>query len=713
MTSPLDIDTLRSLAPAEGHALIDRYLPAPYLRAFADPKTPMVGLNRASRRTLKRIKTELSALQRSRALEFYDDLADARMLGALHDQAPWPEEDKEAFRQRLTGLVAVAMTGAASAKRMLALAGLASNARLVATRSHWTGDESYSVTHTGITQSGTLLPGQSRGFLVKPAGGKIVNADVFDAPPRLYSHEAQPLAGPHFVFDVQNPAFATLTDILSHDPRTYPDPVIDLKADADFGPLLMVRTAPDHPGTAPRVIAVNRVLPSGQTLRIDTAAMALTTDAPGAGLAWLTCRGAKGFVYAGLSEITAADSFFDNELPATPSAGYALTLRGPAGVDWTGLLDDTMIDKGPIPDGPASKIQMPSLLGLGRSRWHVVEVIRPPGAPAGDVDLHDARFRPVPADAKLKVTLNWAGRRAGEFAVEIDPKLLDLAEEGPQPHRAAWLDRMIARFKLAGTVRVSRMDDGALDGLENTAVTIALRSRVEPTDGIDIDTGPEFISGVDLGDGVEVTPQVQIDLASATGVDDDITAEGAGGFEPFVSAVEATDTMDLAAQVQLDFAEAAALEDSADIAAAAAVVDLESATKVGDGVGVHPQASLGFASPAKTGDGVEIGATDGVQNFADAVKVSDSFDLTPEARIELRSHAKAADRVGIERIGAPPTDPDRPTGPVIVTDPLRPTGPIISTDPLRPTEPVIRRSPHTISLNSRARLRDRISIRRL
>uniref|UniRef100_A0AAN0MCL4 Uncharacterized protein n=1 Tax=Yoonia rhodophyticola TaxID=3137370 RepID=A0AAN0MCL4_9RHOB len=124
----LDAETVIDLAPAGQFGLIDRYLPDPYRRALNNDGDALASLTRTMRGTLRRAGAEIEAVQRSRALAFFNDLTDGRLLGALHDQAPWPEDDVPTFRDRLTRVAGLAMRGAATSDRLLNLAAIACGA---------------------------------------------------------------------------------------------------------------------------------------------------------------------------------------------------------------------------------------------------------------------------------------------------------------------------------------------------------------------------------------------------------------------------------------------------------------------------------------------------------------------------------------------------------------------------------------------------------
>ena len=510
----LTAEQIRALAPAPGYRQIDRYMPDPYRRALGDNRTPLAVLTKSWRDGLKRLDHELGLVQRSRAVRFFSDLDDGGRLGALHDQVPWEEEDTEAFRVRLAEIARLAAEGAASARRMLSLVALATGSEIVHVIPPDRADQSVSHGETTITVS--TGQGQTRGYLVKPdrAGedgapdeaGELFAADIIDAPNRLFQEAAELLPGPNYMFRLHNTASATLPDILGGGERTYPYPVFRLEAGENIGPLLLVQTFNDPPRRAPRAIVVNRRLRTGSVLDVDVEQMAWNHDEGTATLIgpW-RLDGDREALYAGMTEIAIPSARFDNE-PADPAAGYALKLLDSSGLDFNGVLEDEMIDLGVIPD---DRIQMPSLLGQGASLWRVLRILPDP---EGSTEIHDARFAPLPRDADLRITARWSGRRAGEFAVVVEDQYLAIDTNGPLPHRSVWLDEMIARFKLAGTVRVQPLDGDLFAGQSVEAIRVSLESSASFEITLDIDNWGELATEASVTDSLDLFTELTIDF---------------------------------------------------------------------------------------------------------------------------------------------------------------------------------------------------------
>ena len=517
----LTAEQIRALAPAPGYRQIDRYMPDPYRRALGDTRTPLAVLTKSWRDGLKRLDHELGLVQRSRSVRFFSDLDDGGRLGALHDQVPWEEEDTEAFRIRLAEIARIAAQGAASARRMLSLVALATGSEIVDVIPPDRTDHAVSHGETTITVS--TGQGQTRGYLVKPdrpgedgapdVPGELFAADVIDAPNRLFTETAELLPGPNYMFRLHNTASATLPDILGDGERTYPYPIFRLEAGENIGPLMLIQTFNDPPRRAPRAIVINRRLRAGSVLDVNVEQMAWNHDEGTATLIgpW-RLDGDREALYGGLTEIAIPSARFDNE-PGDPAAGYALRLLGSDGLDFNGTLKDEMIDQGTIPD---DGIQMPSLLGQGTSLWRVVRILPDP---EGSNEIHDARFEPLPRGVDLRITARWSGRRAGEFAVVVGDPYLAIDTNGPLPHRHAWLDEVITRFKLAGTVRVQPLLEDLFAGQSDEAIQVNLETRASFEISVDIDNWGELASVASISDSFELFTERTIEFDTVVEAD--------------------------------------------------------------------------------------------------------------------------------------------------------------------------------------------------
>lgn len=552
----LTAEQIRALAPAPGYRQIDRYMPDPYRRALGDTRTPLAVLSKSWRDGLKRLDHELGLVQRSRAVRFFSDLDDGGRLGALHDQVPWEEEDTEAFRVRLAEIARLAAEGAASARRMLSLVALATGSEIVHVISPDRVDESVNHGETTITVS--TGQGQTRGYLVKPDRpgedgapdevGELFAADIIDAPNRLFQETAELLPGPNYMFRLHNTASATLPDILGGGERTYPYPVFRLEAGENIGPLMLVQTFNDPPRRAPRAVVINRRLRAGSVLDVDVEQMAWNHDEGTATLIgpWRLDEDRES-LYAGLTEIAIPSARFDNE-PADPAAGYALKLLGSDGLDFNGALEDEMIDLGVIPD---DRIQMPSLLGQGASLWRVLRILPDPG---GSTEIHDARFAPLPRGADLRITARWTGRRAGEIAVVVEDQYLAIDTNGPLPHRSAWLDEMIARFKLAGTVRVQPMEGDLFAGQSVEAIRVNLESPASFEITLDIDNWGDLATDATITDSLDLFTELSVEFETEVNADTGVSIANEGSFFDMEDPVVTTDILDLMPEAETGLA---------------------------------------------------------------------------------------------------------------------------------------------------------------
>ncbi|MBK5926175.1 hypothetical protein [Rhodobaculum claviforme] len=475
MTGPGQ-DRRRGLAADPAAPPIARHLPAPYRRTLDGRGEPLAEIVRSGRAQLRAALGALESVQRSRALAFFEDLEDGARLGALHDQAPWPGDTPDTLRARLKAVAALALSGAATAERMLRLVGIAAGADL---RAAIGPRRTYAVALAEARLSGTTGPGQTRGVFVRHADGSAFAADVLTAPARLHRAGIRPAPGlgRGFAFGLHNPALASLPDLMQTEPPLGPDPVFEIAVSAPFGPFALIQR------DLGRVVVVNRHLPAGGALRIDIARMrwehlagARTTTRGAAEL-----HGTRHDLLAGIAAI-ADDSVFASA-GADPSAGHALDLRPRGGVAFTGALVDPVDRDAPLPaDAP---IPMPSLLGEGLSRWRLAALDL-----SATTDVLRAPFRPVLQRAQISLSAVWVGRRPGEFALRLPPgALAPGADDAAQGHRADWLDRMVDRFRLAGCVRVPADLLADRDDIGVTDTEIALSEAARPVDALTLDLG--------------------------------------------------------------------------------------------------------------------------------------------------------------------------------------------------------------------------------
>ena len=738
----LTAEQIRALAPAPGYKQIDRYLPDPYRRALSDRKTPLGTVTRSWRDGLKRLDHELGLVQRSRSVAFFTDLDDGARLGAMHAQVPWEEEDTEAFRTRLAEVARLAAAGAASARRMLLLVGLATGSELIQTirpdRNAGTdrkdADDQPLIEDRTIRYGETVIvdvtgQGQTRGYFKKPdipgvdgapdTPGTLFHADVIDAPDRLIEQDAKRLPGPNYIFRLRNTASASLPTLLGGGERTYPDPVFRFEAGEDIGPLMLVQTFNDSPKRAPRAIVINRRMRTGSVLDIDVAAMEWNHDAGAATFIgpWLL-EGSKQALYAGMTELATVRSRFDNE-PGDLAAGYALTLRNNAGLEFTGGLDDTMVDKGPIPPGT---IEMPSLLGLGFSLWRVLRILPDPD---GSTDIHDARFEPLPSETDLKISARWTGRRAGEFAVAVEDQYLDTATNGPLPHRLVWLDEMITRFKLAGTVRVHPQLENLFAGQSTPALQMDLASGAIVETLLDIDSWGEFDVPVTTDDALEIFLELPVDFDSGAELSDEVEIINEGAVVDVDDVFAAGDALDLTTETETGLETEARVEDTFDL-----IIEIppepdrpEGPTDpdVTDGRPTTPVVTDGGPTTPVVTDGRPTTpvVTDDRPTVLDGRPTTPFIDIGPTATDVTRGGTISSPTRG----GTVATDITRggtisspnPSGPAPAPSPTegrRIITPTRDEPPAPDVSPTPTPRPTTINLTDRVRARDSISLRR-
>lgn len=671
---PVTAERIVDLAPASQFGLIDRYLPDPYRRALTRDGDAMAGLTRVTRGALRRALSELEAVQRSRALEFFNDLSDGALLGALHDQSPWPEDTTDSFRDRLTRVSALAMRGAATADRLLMIAAIACDATRLKSgpgAGMFGPREAYdfSISRKGpggaenkISFVGQNDPGQSRRFVEKHDGSAVFPVDVFDAPLRRFAADVTPIFGPDgmpdhdFRFVLDNPGSETLAGLEGLDPVLWPDPYFEVTAGAaPFGPFALVNTK-----TA-QTVFVNRRIAAGGSLTIDTRQMAWSHAETGQSeLAKFTCLGTKDAVYAGFS-LTLDDYGFG----AGP-LGPMMSLRPKSRVSFTG--EKAMAPPVAADLTPDKDLTIPSMLGQGRSHWRIVQL---DGGSPTNGDIHDARFRFVPGAADIKVSAYWYARRPGEFTLAVPDTAIAVDMTGPLPHRVGWLDQMVERFKLAGTVQIPQellfaqfsgfektteltLTSGAVarDGLIVTD-PLEMRDAVAPVDAIGVLEGQSFAaaSAVAMKDAIDVVatdraldftasvlrPGAAVNVASGLPTDfvsrlaprDDVTVlpELSFAWRDVITPTEVTEVTDTDARPD-PWLSTLRPEDRV-VVQPGLPVDFFATLAPRDDVTVLPEVGVGFATSAPT--------------LVDTIVVIDE-DVAPDA---LRSALRPGDGVDV------------------------------------------------------------------
>lgn len=649
----LDAERIIDLAPSDQFGLIDRYLPDPYRRALSRDGDPMAGLTRVTREALRRALSELESVQRSRALAFFNDLSDGALLGALHDQSPWPEDTIDSFRDRLTRVSALAMRGAATADRLLMLAAIACDAtrlssgdgaQLLGPRA----DYAFSLVQRGPDGAETIHSfaglndaGQCRRFVRKNDGSAVFPVDVFDAPLRRFETDITPISEPDggpdqgFRFVLNNPGSETLAGLTMSDPVIWPDPYFEVTAgDAPFGPFAFVNV---HSG---QTICVNRTIAAGGSLTIDTRQMAWSHgDKDHSALGRLTCLGDKQAVYAGFG-LTLDDHRFGNG-----PIGPLVSLRAKdriafSGQKWTAPISATALSDD-------MDLIMPSLLGEGQTQWRMIQLSD--DTPASS-DIHEARFCVVPQDADIQVKAHWYARRPGEFCLSVPQAALAPDMTGPLAHRKVWLDDMVERFKLGGTVRISQdLLLTEFEGFEETTELtltskvaasdvvlltdpLELRDKVQPADTIEVLEGQSFegLSALTLKDEVQITKtDVAADVLVSSVEPADRISISAGLPADFTSSVAPTD--DVTVLPELSFSLRDSVIPTTDVSVAdddTRPNDLVSVLVPQDRVDVREALPAQFRSGTQPTDSVTLLPEVGVDFRADPASPLDFVDVT-------------------------------------------------------------------------------------
>ncbi|WP_373635734.1 hypothetical protein [Yoonia sp. SS1-5] len=686
----LDAETVIDLAPAGQFGLIDRYLPDPYRRALNNDGDALASLTRTMRGTLRRAGAEIEAVQRSRALAFFNDLTDGRLLGALHDQAPWPEDDVPTFRDRLTRVAGLAMRGAATSDRLLNLAAIAcgaapltrtSGANLILPET----DFSFVITRQGPDNTtettsfmGTTGEAQTRRYFEKAASGRVFPIDVYDAPMRLHQQDITPLPGPEYQFVIDNPASENLGGLDGTDPIRWPDPIFTITAGAQpFGPFAFVNI---HQA---QVVIVNRRLAPGATLEVSIRDMAWShAEAGSTTIDDFTCFGTKEALYAGFA-LSANDHIIPSGGPEA-AIGPLMSVRRAENLTFTGAEADEAPDMGDFAE--ASPLALPSFLGEGRTQWRLLSIA--PNAPS-DVEIHNAQFAAVPSDADITLSARWFGRRPGEFAVDLPPNALAPNSDGPLTHREIWLDAMIERFKLGGTVRIAR--DQLFSPMADFvgALELDLASGTTPADIFELDNALVFEDTLAPRDSVSILPTISFDGISALVPTDEIEVIDAQintdvlvsigrpgdamtlteGLPPaFRSNVVPTDSVSILPRLEFDGTSAAIPADE---------VDLDPTT-------VAPDALISTVQPTDI-----VTVTVGLPPIlSSGVTPTDSVSILPRLEFEATSNAGPQDGVDIVDTTLRPDDLTSGTAPSDAIE-LRAGLPPALTSAVVPTDSIV------------------------
>lgn len=630
---------LSDLAPADHFGLVDRYLPDPYRRALSAHHDPMATLTRSVRTTLQRALSELDAVQRSRALIFFNDLSDGALLGALHDQSPWPEEQTEEFRARLGQVAQLAMQGAATAKRLLYLAALACSAQPLpkgpgaqAIPPQQAYD--FSVVRQGVDGtsttrhvSGQTGPNQTRQFFEKPKTGVLVPIDVIDAPLRRFATQITPQPTPDYQFVLENPASETLAGFDGSTPLIWPDPTFRITTGAtSLGPLALVCS--EHA----LVLLVNRRLPPNSWLEVRVRDMAWTHEPGTSQMGPLTCLGSKQALYAG--HALSAD---DHRVTAnTGSTGPLLSLREKDALNFTGVL----------PAHPATLpaltapglLTLPSFLGRGLTRWRLLHAL-----PGSDGDVHTAQFVPVAHDADLTLSARWNGRLPGEFALRLPMSALAQDMTGPLTHRQSWLDTMVQRFKLAGTVR---LDEDMLHDPQDDFIgltELSMKSRITPSDALRVTNIMTFAETTQTKDTIILRPSPNLTLTSRALPSDEITLK-ARVLLAITDSATPSDTIHIVPELVLDLQDSAHPNASVTLTLTGAqfhpppevITPSDTITLTPGARPTPPLISITFTSQAILSDHIVLSALP-------------PLDDPPSDTLHLHSEAQLSDRIILNR----------------------------------------------------------------
>ncbi|MEM7586320.1 MAG: hypothetical protein AAF560_23210 [Acidobacteriota bacterium] len=467
--------------PAEQRRVI-RHLPQAYLRAGS--RSAAHALTRALGRAVEELDRDAKKALRAHYLEDLNDLDDARRLAALLRLEPWPDEDLEAFRERLRTMARVALQGALNTRRLLKLVEVACGARLEVDAA----GQPAVVEPRDVRTFPALLPGQRlltdrfttaavlrhRASADPDGEGEVFSVAVEDLPE--VEHEAviepAPGTGP-LGWSVENPLHGLIEDTFTSPPSPprSVDPRIRLLAGGS-GLRLPVLVQHD----LQRAVLINRIMRPGCVLEVD-------------------------LVQRQLFELSPADAQSEpgnlrfRHLPAPPLLfgtgailGDSALARGPQDPPAHALRWYLENELNPEAEAPLvgdraapDNLPWPGLLPLGTSQWSLLSVEL--GTTAPTLAIEGLRLRPRRiGEGPSRIEMRWRGRRPGTFALRFEPRHLSRVGDKPRTYRRSWFFEQVDRLQLAGTVRVApeelapAVESSRVGALENFDLVLRLPS---------------------------------------------------------------------------------------------------------------------------------------------------------------------------------------------------------------------------------------------
>ncbi|MFC5704142.1 hypothetical protein ACFPVX_22880 [Cohnella faecalis] len=368
---------------------------------------PLGGLDRLGRRVLK-----------SRYLDSVSDIADAARLALPFGEPPWPQDTIDEYRERLQSYIPLFLQGALSAERIILLTALA----------------------YGGTADTIALPNPYN-LPDRPANEANVTTGRITAVVRDGSGKPSVVAFTAAVIERPEQARQQYTVAPTAEQSTW---VID--GDGSFSPVIDI-TAGANPLVAPILaqrdtgflLLVNRIIPPGGTIRIDTAASAVRDfgGSPSSDGPVLMPDGTAPPLLCGTGAIL--DDERSNKL--SESDGTPLRL-----VHWS-----------------AAKIESAPLLPKGTSSWRLLQVARsnaeslaadvaPNAAEKGILVADLTTSFPDPAGCPKSVTFRWdiAPIPASFTVAYRADHQSSWYPEAPLAPNVSWLRNQINRLKPAG-----------------------------------------------------------------------------------------------------------------------------------------------------------------------------------------------------------------------------------------------------------------------
>jgi hypothetical protein len=511
-------------------------LPSVYRRA--GPATPAHGLAVTFGRMLVDLERIAQDVLRAHHLNNATDLIDLARLAAWYHLAPWPEEEKEAFRTRVRRMAAIYREGAANAERMLDLLAVAMGADIADMQGRravflpqltWQEAQDEEAkpakdrrpSHVPWPRAGSdwayLVP-ETRNVYATYAiftqmrGGATwgIPAALLEMPLHRTSRRLQPdPALGRLEWQVQ-PPYRTLGDDPSQD--TYGDPVVTIYAPEGREVVMPILVQPD----LRRAVLVNRKIPPGGAVQVNLDTLEVV-DVVG--------TSTIGRVTWPKLLFGAGSALGEHKLGQGPPPFRLLKWYKAANLRRSVPQPGDLAAWVANPEAEDGKLCWPPLLTpLSPAHrtvpWRLL-LADPSVSPAFNP------IQPTPATTVAAIEFAMEGRRPGTFTLLYDEEWVLHGEDGAlRAHRAEWLQEQISRLKLAGVVYLppSAVTE-SLNLPPAMPLGAAMRTLHESARMVDTvemvrETFLDLAEAVVTGDGFESTKEAFAELTDALGAGD-------------------------------------------------------------------------------------------------------------------------------------------------------------------------------------------------